>query len=68
MEDGFCAVVPAIYEHGMIRPLQAVKLKEQEQILIRIEKNPIDAMTGLIHVNREESEELIEEDYEDFRW
>ena len=67
MTDGFCAAVPAIYEQGRIRPLQAVKLKERAQILIRIEKNPVDTMAGLVHVDQKESEELIEEDYEDFR-
>lgn len=57
--------IPAIYKDRVFKPLEAVELEEDTKVLIRIERDPVEDMRGLITVEAKDAEELIEAGYEE---
>jgi predicted DNA-binding antitoxin AbrB/MazE fold protein len=41
-EDEMIRTLPAIYEHGVLRPLEPVHLKENQQVAVTISDSPDD--------------------------
>lgn len=58
-------MIHAIYKDKVFKPLDEVDLKENATVLLRIEKDPVQDMVGLITINEKAAEELIETDLED---
>ena len=58
-------MIHAIYKNKVFKPLDKVDLKENMTVLIRIEKDPVQDMEGMITINEKAAEELIETDLED---
>jgi len=57
-------MIHAVYKDRVFKPLDEVDLEENVTVLIRIEKDPIQDMDGLITINEKDAEELIETDLE----
>ena len=57
--------IPAIYKDRVFKPLEDVELDDDTKVLIRIERDPVADMQGLITVEAQDAEELIEAGYED---
>jgi predicted DNA-binding antitoxin AbrB/MazE fold protein len=57
--------IPAIYKDRMFKPLEEVDLEEDTKVMLRIERDPVEDMDGLIIVEQTDAEELIETGYED---
>ena len=53
-------VIRARYEKGVLKPLEPVKLREGEEVRIRIEENIRERLKGIIGVLGESSEEELE--------
>ena len=60
-------VIRARYENGVLKPLEPVKLREGEEVRIRIEENVRERLKGIIGVLGESSEEELER-YLDEAW
>ena len=53
--------VKAIYEEGILKPLEKLDLKEGEEVEIEVKKSPVERLEGMIRIsNRRWVEELIE--------
>jgi len=51
----------AIYEEGILKPLEKLDLKEGEEVEIELKKSPVERLEGMIRIsNRRWVEELIE--------
>jgi len=51
----------AIYEEGILKPLEKLDLKEGEEVEIEVKKSPVERLEGMIRIsNRRWVEELIE--------
>ena len=51
----------AIYEEGILKPLEKLNLKEGEKVEIEVKKSPVERLEGMIRIsNRRWVEELIE--------
>jgi predicted DNA-binding antitoxin AbrB/MazE fold protein len=51
----------AIYEEGILKPLEKLDLKEGEEVEIEVKKSPVERLEGMIRIsNRRRVEELIE--------
>jgi len=51
----------AIYEEGILKPLEKLDLKEGEEVEIELKKSPVKRLEGRIRIsNRRWVEELIE--------
>jgi len=51
----------AIYEEGILKPLEKLDLKEGEEVEIEVKKSPVERLGGMIRIsNRRWVEELIE--------
>ena len=53
--------VKAIYEEGILKPLEKLDLKEGEEVEIEVKKSPVERLEGMIRIsNRRWVKELIE--------
>ncbi|MBE9592974.1 MAG: antitoxin family protein [Proteobacteria bacterium] len=53
--------VKAIYEEGILKPLEKLDLKEGEEVEIEVKKSPVERLEGVIRIsNRRWVKELIE--------
>ncbi len=53
--------VKAIYEEGILKPLEKLDLKEGEEVEIEVKKSPVERLEGMIRSsNRRWVKELIE--------
>ena len=53
--------VKAIYEDGILKPLEKLDLKEGEEVEIEVKKSPVERLEGMIRIsNRRWVKELIE--------
>ena len=64
-------VIEAVYENGVFKPLEKVKLKEGERVKIKIEnkenkKEIISKVFGRIKIERDKLEKIIKEAEEEF--
>ncbi|MCK4735318.1 MAG: antitoxin family protein [Methanophagales archaeon] len=51
----------AIYEEGILKPLEKLDLKEGEEVEIEVKKSPVERLEGMIRIsNRRWVKELIE--------
>ena len=51
----------AIYEEGILKPLEKLDLKEGEEVEIELKKSPVERLEGMIRIsNRRWVKELIE--------
>ena len=51
----------AIYEEGILKPLEKLNLKEGEEVEIEVKKSPVERLEGMIRIsNRRWVKELIE--------
>ena len=57
--------IPAIYKDRVFKPLEDVELDDYTKVLIHIERDPVADMQGLITVEAQDAEELLEAGYED---
>lgn len=55
--DKMTTAIPAVLERGFIKPLGKVDLKKGERILIKIKKNPVEDMEGLIKLDPKKAKE-----------
>ncbi|ALU11484.1 hypothetical protein EYM_01505 [Ignicoccus islandicus DSM 13165] len=53
-------VIRVRYEKGVLKPLEPVKLREGEEVRIRIEENIRERLKGIIGILGESSEEELE--------
>ena len=53
-------IVRVRYERGVLKPLEPVKLREGEEVRVRIEENVREKLKDLIGVLGESSEEELE--------
>lgn len=51
----------ARYEKGVLRPLKKLDLKEGEEVEIEVKKNITERTFGIIQLEHEEIEEIIED-------
>lgn len=58
-------MIHAVYKDRVFKPLDEVDLEENAKVYIKIEKDPVQDMDGLIRINEKDAEELIETDLED---
>lgn len=58
-------MIHAVYKDKVFKPLDEVDLEENAKVYIKIEKDPVQDMEGLIRINEKDAEELIETDLED---
>ncbi len=58
-------MIHAVYKDKVFKPLDEVDLEENAKVYIKIEKDPVQDMDGLIRINEKDAEELIETDPED---
>ncbi len=51
----------AIYEEGILKPLEKLDLKEGEEVEIEVKKSPVERLEGMMRIsNRRWVKELIE--------
>jgi len=53
--------IKAIYENNVLKPLEKLALKEGEEVEIEIKKNIVEKTFGILHLEHEEIEEIIED-------
>ncbi len=53
--------VKAIYESRVLRPLEELDLKEGEEVEIEVKKSIVDRTFGLIQLDHEVIDEIIED-------
>lgn len=56
-----CMKTKAIYEKGTLKLLEKIDLKEGEEVEIEIKKNIAEKTFGILHLEHEEIEEIIED-------
>jgi predicted DNA-binding antitoxin AbrB/MazE fold protein len=53
--------IKAMYEEGILKPLEKLDLKEGEEVEIEVKKSPVERLEGMIRIsNRRWVKELIE--------
>ena len=52
--------IAAIYKDHVFKPLEEVELEEDTKVVIRIERDPVEDLDGLITIEESDAEELIE--------
>jgi predicted DNA-binding antitoxin AbrB/MazE fold protein len=51
----------AIYENGILRPMEKLDLKEGEEVELELKKSITERTFGIIQLEHEEIEEIIED-------
>ena len=54
-------VVEAVYEKGVLRPLEKLDLREGEHVRIRIERSVVEETFGILRDRRELVEKVLRE-------
>jgi predicted DNA-binding antitoxin AbrB/MazE fold protein len=52
--------IPAIYKNRVFKPLEAVELDDDTKVLIRIERDVVEEMTGIVRAKKDIIDEVVE--------
>lgn len=52
--------IPAVYKDRVFKPLQAVELEEDTKVMIRIERDIVEEMTGIVRAKKDIVDDVVE--------
>lgn len=52
--------IPAVYKDRVFKPLEVVKLEEDTKVMIWIERDIVEEMTGIVRAKKEIVDDVVE--------
>jgi len=52
--------IPAVYKDRVFKPLEVVELEEDTKVMIRIERDIVEEMTGIVRAKKEIVDDVVE--------
>jgi len=52
--------IPAVYKDRVFKPLNAVELEEDTKVMIRIERDIVEEMTGIVKAKKDIVDDVVE--------
>ncbi len=52
--------IPAVYKDRVFKPLEEVELEEDTKVVIRIERDIVEEMTGIVRAKKDVVDDVVE--------
>jgi len=59
-DDKKMKAIPAVYKDRVFKPLKAVELEEDTKVMIRIERDIVEEMTGIVRAKKDIVDDVVE--------
>ena len=52
--------ISAVYKDRVFKPLEVVELKEDTKVMIRVERDIVEEMTGIVRAKKDIADDVVE--------